>query len=368
MPHDDWNDESLALLRLACVPDLGPVRARKLLDAFGSAIAVFGEAPEVLASSGMGALANALRSGVDEAAVGRALRGRDAGAHHLVAWNSERYPALLREIADPPLVLYTLGRAELLQGPMIAIVGSRNATAQGRCDALEIARALSDAGLCIASGLALGIDASAHTGGLAGRASSIAVLGTGIDCVYPRTNRRLHEQLAREGCIVTELAPGIPPLRGNFPVRNRLISGLSRGVLVIEAAMESGSLLTAKRALEQSREVFAMPGSIHSPLSKGCHWLIREGAKLTESARDVLLELGMELPASPAAAPEARAASRSLLDFMGFAPISLEQLAARCGLGAAKTAEGLSRLELEGDVAMLAGGLFQRTPHTGARH
>jgi len=251
---------------------------------------------------------------------------------------------------------------------MIAIVGSRNATAQGRCDALELARSLSDAGLCIASGLALGIDASAHTGGLAGRASSVAVLGTGIDSVYPRSNRRLHEQLARDGCIITELPPGTPPLRGNFPVRNRLISGLARGVLVIEAAMESGSLLTAKRALEQSREVFAMPGSIHSPLSKGCHWLIREGAKLTESAHDVLVELGMAPATSPADPPEARAASGSLLDFMGFAPISLEQLAARCGLGPAKTAEGLSRLELDGDVATLAGGLFQRTPRTGARH
>jgi len=366
MSNDEWSDESLALLRLAHVRDVGRLHARKLLEVFGTAAAVFRDAPDALASSGATAIADALRCGVDEAAVQRALRWREAGGHHLIAWNSERYPRLLREIADPPLVLYACGRAQLLQAPMIAIVGSRNATAQGRCDALELARALSDAGLCIASGLALGIDASAHTGGLAGSASSVAVLGTGIDRIYPRSNRRLHEQLARDGCVVTELPPGTPPLKGNFPVRNRLISGLSRGVLVVEAAMESGSLVTAKCALAQSRDVFAMPGSIHSPLSKGCHWLIREGAKITESADDVLLELGMARGCARPCEAEVPAAG-SLLDFMGFAPISLEELALRCGLGVARTAEGLSRLELDGDVAILTGGLFQRMPRNGAR-
>jgi DNA processing protein len=194
------------------------------------------------------------------------------------------------------------------------------------------------------------------------------VLGTGIDQVYPRSNRHLDAHLERDGCLVTQLPLGTPPLRGNFPVRNRLISGLARGVLVVEAAMESGSLVTARLAAAQSREVFAIPGSIHSPLSKGCHWLIREGAKLTESAQDVLAELGMAPPPSEPQSRAKIAARGSLLDLMGFAPISLEQLAARTGAGVAKTAEGLSRLELDGDVAILAGGLFQRTPRTGTRH
>ena len=366
MPGEDWNEESHALLRLACVHKLGRIHARKLLDAFGSASAVFAQAPGALAEHGAHRIAQALRTGVEEEVVERALHWRAAEDHHLIAWNDERYPRLLREIADPPLVLYCRGRVELLQGDCIAVVGSRNATAQGRSDALAFAHALSEAGLTVVSGLALGIDASAHAGGLAGRSSSIAVLGTGIDQVYPRTNRRLAQRLAIEGCIATELAPGTPPLKGNFPVRNRLISGLSRGVLVIEAAMESGSLVTAKCALAQSRDVFAMPGSIHSPLSKGCHWLIREGAKITESADDVLLELGMARGCASPCEAQVPAAG-SLLDFMGFAPISLEELALRCGLGVARTAEGLSRLELDGDVAILTGGLFQRMPRNGAR-
>jgi len=367
MSHADWNHESLGLLRLACVHGLGRVHARKLLDALATAEAVFREGPAFLDAAGEHAMAAALRKGPDDTNVARALRWREAAGHELLTWNSERYPGLLREIADPPLALYARGRIELLHAPAIAIVGSRNATAQGRSDAFQIARALSSAGLCVVSGLALGIDASAHAGALESAASSTAVLGTGIDQVYPAANRPLYRRLEVEGCLLTELPPGTPPLKGNFPVRNRLISGLARGVLVIEAAMQSGSLVTAKSALGQGREVFAMPGSIHSPLSRGCHSLLCQGAKLTETAEDVLSELGM---ACPAATPVARArpAKGSLLDFMGFAPISLEQLAAVSGFGVARTAEQLTRLELEGAVAILAGGLFQRMPHASARH
>ena len=192
----------------------------------------------------------------------------------------------------PPPLLHVAGRAELLAAPAFAIVGSRNASTQGSRDAYQLALALSASGLPIVSGLAMGIDAAAHRGGLAERGSSIAVMGTGPDVCYPRDNAALAAALARDGALVSEFPLGTAPRAGNFPRRNRLISGMSRGVLVVEAALGSGSLTTARRALEQDRDVFAVPGSIHSPLSKGCHWLIKEGAKLVESAADVLLELG----------------------------------------------------------------------------
>jgi DNA processing protein len=215
--------------------------------------------------------------------------------------------------------------------------------------------------------MALGIDAAAHLGGLGGAGSSIAVLGTGIDIVYPDGNRKLAERLEHEGCLVCDFEPGTTPSRWNFPVRNRLISGLSRGVLVIEAALKSGSLITARCALDQGRDVFAMPGSIHSPLSKGAHALLREGAKLTECADDVLFALGLrEQP--PAPAPARREPRDIVLDAMGFAPISLEQLAACSGISIPEIAQKLSRLELEGRVAVLAGGLFQRTTRAAAPH
>jgi DNA processing protein len=351
---DSWNEESTALLRLSLVPGIGPRGAKTLLEAFGNARAVF-DAPCAQIDARV----------VDEAHLARAMRWREDPGHHIVTWDSASYPALLREIADPPLVLYVKGDTAHLNRPAVAIVGSRNATAQGRSDAFEFARALSQAGLCIVSGMALGIDASAHEGGLAGASSSIAVLGTGIDRIYPQRNRALAERLERAGCLVSDFALGTAPLPGNFPARNRLISGLARGVLVVEAAPQSGSLVTAKSALEQGREVFAMPGSIHSPLAKGCHQLIREGAKITECVEDILEELGMESQRLPVR-DTLRARRDPVLEAMGFAPISLEQLAAASGLGVAKIAESLTRLEIEGRIAILAGGLFQRTSHNAS--
>jgi DNA processing protein len=216
------------------------------------------------------------------------------------------------------------------------------------------------------SGLALGIDACAHEGALAGPGSSIALLGTGIETVYPRANTKLAQRLQAQGCLASDFEPGTPPHKGNFPARNRLISGLCRGVLVVEAALESGSLVTARSAVDQGREVFAMPSSIHSPLSKGCHWLIRQGAKLVENVEDILVELGAEV--RPQQQRERAAPPRDpVLDAMGFAPISLEQLATNCRAGVARVAEALSRLEIEGHVALLPGGLFQRTPRREAR-
>jgi DNA processing protein len=227
-------------------------------------------------------------------------------------------------------------------------------------DAEAFAATLSEAGLCIVSGLAAGIDAAAHRGGIAQKGSSLAVLGTGADVVYPAGNRKLAERLAHEGCLISEFPLGTPPEPGNFPRRNRLISGLSRGVLVVEAAIRSGSLITARRALDQGRDVFAIPGSIHSPLSKGCHDLIKQGAKLVESAEDILAELGLGDAVAGKPAPGPAAPADPLLDAMGFAPVTMDQMAQLTGFGAPALAASLSRLEIEGRVAALAGGRFQR--------
>jgi DNA processing protein len=288
-----------------------------------------------------------------------ALRWSAQPGCHLVTLADATYPAMLKHIADAPPVLFARGNLELLQRPAIAIVGSRNATAQGLADARGIAHALSDAGLCVVSGLAAGIDGAAHRGGLEGAFSSIAVLGTGIDRPYPSKHARLFDDLVTSGCVVTEFPLGTPPLAHNFPRRNRIISGLCRAVLVIEAALKSGSLITARSAGAQGRDVFALPGSVHSTLSKGCHELIREGAALVESAQDVLVELGMSnrIGVAPGAPREAR---DELLDLMGFAPISMEQLAVRSGMAASHIARRFSVLELEGRIEAMAGGLFQR--------
>jgi DNA processing protein len=268
------------------------------------------------------------------------------------------YPQTLLEIADPPAVLYCKGRRELLGQPALGIVGSRNATPQGLRDAEAFAHALADAGLTIVSGLALGIDAAAHRGGLAGAGSSIAVIGTGLDRVYPARNQALARQLASDGLIVSEFALGTAPMPGHFPRRNRIISGLARGVLVVEAAPDSGSLITARVATEQGREVFAIPGSIHSPLSRGCHALIKQGAKLVECAADILDELAWAHRLAPPVLPETGA--DPVLDAFDGAPVTLDALALRTGLTLDALSAKLLTLELEGRVAALPGGRYQR--------
>lgn len=304
-------------------------------------------------------VAQALARGPLEALVERTLRWSEEPGHHVIPVANPAYPKALLAITDPPPVLYAHGRIELLDGAAIAIVGSRNATAQGKRDAEAFARALSSVGLTIVSGMALGIDAAAHRGGLASIGSSIAVLGTGIDVVYPKENRRLAHELARSGCLLSEFPIGTPSAAGNFPRRNRLISGLSRGVLVVEAGKPSGSLITARFALEQGREVFAIPGSIHSTLSKGCHELIKQGATLVEDVGGILEELRWQvrIMPSPEQVPEP---AHPLLDSMGFAPASADQIAQRTGIAANSVAAQLSLLEIEGRIASLPGGLFQR--------
>ena len=285
----------------------------------------------------------------------------------MVAWDHPEYPKALLEISDPPALLYCAGRIELLNRPGLAVVGSRNATAQGVRNAQAFARALSDAGLTIVSGLALGIDAAAHRGGLEGQSSTIAVLGTGADVVYPPTNQGLAKEIAERGLLISEFALGSPAAKQNFPRRNRIISGLTRGTLVVEAALASGSLITARAALEQGREVFAIPGSIHSPLSKGCHNLIKSGAKLVESADDVMSEVaGLQANTTPLANKSADQVAQTatiappLLEHMGYDPIDIDSLCTRTGLSAQHVSAALLRLELDGRVASLPGGLYQR--------
>lgn len=300
--------------------------------------------------------------------VSRALEWSDAPGRALVAWDHPEYPKALLEVSDPPALLYCEGRIELLNRSSLAVVGSRNATAQGARNAQAFARTLSNAGLTIVSGLALGVDAAAHRGGLEGLGSTIAVLGTGADIVYPPTNKGLAQEIAERGLLVSEFALGSPAAKQNFPRRNRVISGLTRGTLVVEAALASGSLITARAALEQGREVFAIPGSIHSPLSKGCHSLIKSGAKLVESAEDVLSEFAglrahvVPLPGKSAnpVAPTATIGVPPLLEQMGYDPIDIDSLCTRTGLSAQHVSEALLRLELEGHVASVPGGRYQR--------
>ena len=357
-------------LQLSLTPGLGAATLRELLRRFGLPEAVVGAGRSALSTTLSPDVLDGLYSEGVAQGVAHALEWAQHPSHALIALDDPAYPKALLEISDPPALLYTVGRLELLSRPAIAVVGSRNATAQGARNAQAFARALSDSGLTIVSGLALGVDAAAHRGGLEGRNSTIAVLGTGVDVVYPPGNAALAQDIASRGLLVSEFALGFPATKQNFPRRNRVISGLTLGTLVVEAALSSGSLITARAALEQGREVFAVPGSIHSPLSKGCHSLIKSGAKLVESAEDVLSELGAlgrapgslvrQDGVSQAATIRPSAARSPLLEQMGFDPVDIDSLCARAGLTAQQVSAELLRLEMEGEVAALPGGLYQR--------
>jgi DNA processing protein len=348
-------------LQLALTPGIGPVSFQRLLRQFGLPQAVLDKRRAELAALASPAVLAALDSEEVAQAVARALAWAAAPGHWVITLADETYPRLLLEIADPPPLIYARGRVELLQRAALAIVGSRNATLQGEANAQTLARALSETGLTIVSGLALGIDAAAHRGGLAGPGSTIAVLGTGIDMVYPSRNAALAAEIAERGLLVSEFPLGTAPAAQNFPRRNRLISGLARGCLVIEAALASGSLITARAAAEQGREVFAMPGSIHSPLAKGCHALIKSGAKLVESAEDVLAELSGFRPSAYASTQQSVSnTDNGLLAHMGHDPVDVDSLCSRAGMSAEQVSSELLRLELDGRVAALPGGLYQR--------
>jgi DNA processing protein len=348
-------------LKLALTPGVGPATFQRMLRQFGLPQAILQRSRHELSSFASSAVLDALDSEPVAQAVDRALGWAAQPGHSIVTLADEAYPRPLLEISDPPALLYARGRTELLSRSALAVVGSRNATQQGAANAEALARALSSAGLTIVSGLALGIDAAAHRGGLAGAGSTIAVLGTGTDVVYPSRNAALAAEIAERGLLLSEFPLGTGPAAQNFPRRNRLISGLARGCLVVEAALASGSLITARAAAEQGREVFAIPGSIHSPLSKGCHALIKSGAKLVESAEDVLTELSGFRPSGFASTQQTVARGDSgLLAHMGHDPVDVDSLCSRAGLSAEQVSSELLKLELDGRVAALPGGLYQR--------
>jgi DNA processing protein len=361
--------ERAAWLRLTLTPDVGPRTARALLAAFGLPTAIFEagvaalgrHVPEKLARTLAAAPDAAVRAAIDAT---EAWLARDA-SHALLTLADADYPQALLAIPDPPPLLFAIGRRELLNRPAFAIVGSRNATRQGEANAQAFAQALARAGLTIVSGLALGIDAAAHRGALNAEAdaSTIAVVGTGVDVIYPAGNQALALAIRRRGVVISEFPLGAPGIAHNFPRRNRLIAGLARGVLVVEAALRSGSLITARLAADLGRDVFAVPGSIHSPLAKGCHKLIKEGAKLAESAQDILEELNLAPGGAAATAPPSAAlppAHAALLEALGFDPVDLDALAVRTGRDAGALTADLLELELAQHVERLPGNRYQR--------
>lgn len=343
-------------LKLTQISGLGNEGLRHLLQAFGSPDAILEASVSSLSQYVRPSVAKAIREDFDDSLFNTTAAWLNDPANRVITLADAEYPQALLNISDPPLVLYIKGRLDLLNVRSLAVVGSRNSTAQGVRNAEAFAKAASESGLCIVSGMAHGIDTAAHKGGLQGAGSSIAVVGTGLDKVYPAANRELAHQLAQHGTIVSEFPLGTPPLASNFPRRNRIISGLSEGCLVVEASLQSGSLITARMALEQGREVFAIPGSIHSPQSKGCHFLIKQGAKLVESAQDILEELGFSSVTTQVGA----VTENPLLTHLGFDAVDIETLSQRSGLTIAELSAILLQLELDGAVATLPGGLYQR--------
>ncbi len=359
--------ELAAWLRLLGTPGVGTEIARKLLAAFGPPEAVFQQERATLHAVVGPRLAQALLTPPEDlaATIDTTTDWLVGGSNrHILSLDDPRFAPELLQMADPPLLLYVLGHVETLQHPQrLAIVGSRNPTPQGEQNARQFAQALGEAGVCVVSGLALGVDGAAHEGALASGAPTLAVVGTGLDRVYPKRHLALAHRIAAQGALISEYPLGTPPLPGNFPRRNRLIAGLSQGTLVVEAALQSGSLITARLAAEQGREVFAIPGSIHAPQSRGCHALIRQGAKLVESAQDILEDLRITTPGvSTRAEPtdDPLVDPEGLLRAMGFDPVSLDALQARTGLDTATLQARLLELELQDAVGRLPGGLLQR--------
>ena len=367
-------EELGAWLRLLQTPGVGPETARKLLAAFGPPQAVWAQTSVAWKNVVGARAAQAMMTAPDDWPAlfdtTWAWLHDDPDTRAIVALGDADYPAALLQTADPPCLLYATGRIHQLKNLQVAqslaMVGSRNPTPQGRLNAHAFAKNLASGGLTIVSGLALGVDGAAHEGALEGAdtglLATVAVVGTGLDRVYPKQHLALARQIAAHGLILSEYPLGTPPLAENFPRRNRIISGLSQGTLVVEAALESGSLITARQALDQGREVFAIPGSIHSPQSKGCHALIRQGAKLVESAQDILEELHLPDPFAqvPLALDSPRPDTKGLLAWLGHEPVSLDALQARSGLAIASLQAELLDLELAGQLERLPGGLFQR--------
>ena len=386
--------ELRAWLRLILTPSIGNASARRLLTRFASVQGVFDASLLQLMEVVSRAQAEALLQTpvLLDAHTTQTLQWLSTKPNVMhaqrVLWHIGHpdYPEPLLHLADPPLLLYVEGQVQHTLGPAVAVVGSRNPTPQGRQTAVQFGRALAEAGICVVSGMALGIDGASHQGALQyvlpqsprpsttgiSRSKSntstwttVGIVGTGLDQVYPRHHQSLAQEVIAHGVLISEYPLGTPPLAANFPQRNRLIAALGLGTLVVEAAMRSGSLITARMALDMGREVMAVPGSIHAMQSHGCHWLIRQGAKLVESVKDILEELQIPLykdegnnPAS--GGPQQAPAPHPVLDQMGFTPISLDTLKMHCKLETSELQSELLSLELGGLVSRLPGGLFQR--------
>lgn len=379
-------DELAGWLRLALTPGVGDTTARKLLTAFGLPPQIFAQSAIALRDCVSAKQAAALQQEPAELAAMLDTTWQwlqaDPASRRVLTLGDSHYPSSLLEMEDPPLMLYGIGAAQVWAGHgwslapehSVAVVGSRNPTTQGEANAQQFSQALAQAGLTIVSGLALGIDGAAHTGALAGaaldRIATVAIVGTGLDRVYPRQHRDLAHRIAQRGLLLSEYPLGTPPLSPNFPKRNRIIAGLTRGTLVVEAALKSGSLITARLAVEQGKDVFAIPGSIHSTQARGCHALIKQGAKLVESAQDILEEL-MPTFSTQSSVPQTSTRDEDLDAFvdesddplwtaLGFDPVGLDALLARTGMDTPSLQVRLMELELDGRVSRLPGGLFQR--------
>ena len=354
-------------LALRRAPGLGDRRCTQLLQRFGTAEAVFHVASRELLSSGLAQSTLDYLRAPDWHAVECDRAWLDAPGRHLLCIDDVAYPKLLREIADPPFFLFVLGDPACLQAIQVAVVGSRNPSTSGLETAFNFAKCLAQCGVTVTSGLAIGIDSAGHRGALDAGASTVAVTATGLDKVYPARHKELAHTIARQGALISPFPPGVSPEAKNFPQRNRIISGLSVGTLVVQATRNSGSLITAHMAMEQGREVFAVPGSIQDPLARGCHLLIREGAKLVETIEDIIQELGPLVAAcvrSPENAPQESDLDdeqrRSFLDAIGFDPVTVDGMVERTGLTAGTVSSMLLALELEGHVGSEAGGRYIR--------
>ncbi|MGO9513833.1 MAG: DNA-processing protein DprA [Steroidobacteraceae bacterium] len=372
------SEDALAWMTLARAPALDAPTLAAALEKIGPAGALVAASDAARERAGIPAPA---REFLRKAAAGPSIAERkwlERPGHCVLPFTDPRFPALLRSSADCPTALFVAGNVDALREPQLAVVGSRNPTAQGRDTAFEFAQYLAERGLAITSGLAQGIDTAAHRGALAAQGITLAVLGSGVDVVYPRSNLALGEAVEQQGALVSEFALGSAPRRAHFPRRNRIIAGLCLGTLVVEAARRSGSLITARAANDRGREVFAIPGSIHNPLSRGCHELIKQGAKLTETPDDILTELNFSAsfandlraaaaPAQPAPAPPGMDKEHKiLLDALGFDSADLDMLIVRTGFKPEAVSSMMLILELEGHVQAAPGGRYSRVANRRA--
>ncbi|SDU21150.1 DNA protecting protein DprA [Verrucomicrobium sp. GAS474] len=360
-----------ATLTLSLLPHIGPVRARRLRERFGDAPAIFTATERDLQQvEGIGPeSARSIRNGADGGAAAAEIEKAEALGVTLLHADDDRYPEALKEIYDPPLILYVRGTLPETWKQGVALVGSRVTSHYGLETAKKLGYQIAYAGVPVISGLARGIDTAAHMGALAAKGPTWAVLGTGVDHIYPAENASLAEKIAETGCLISEFPLGTKPEKQNFPMRNRIVSGLSFGVLVVEAGLGSGALITAKQALEQGRQVFAVPGRIDTPHSKGCHQLLKEGARLVEDVNDILGEmeflfppkemtaLGSSRPAPADLTPE----EALLFETLGTEEVPIDTLIAKSGLPSGKVSSTLLRLEMKRLVRQLPGKLFVRT-------